>query len=123
MISDVACEPELPPELMIRGTKSASTTACAISPSKWLIAVAVSISPKNSAVSHPPRFLIIGQKRIEMYGSSSASIPPSFWMSSVCTSSRISITSSTVTTPMMCPLSLTTGTAMRSYVAVVRATS
>ena len=27
MISDVACEPELPPELMISGMNSASTTA------------------------------------------------------------------------------------------------
>jgi hypothetical protein len=68
MISDVACDPELPPELMISGTKSASTTARSISCSKCPIAVAVSISPKNSAVSQPARFLIICQKPISVYG-------------------------------------------------------
>lgn len=34
MTSDAACDPLLPPLEMISGTKSASTTACAISPSK-----------------------------------------------------------------------------------------
>ena len=34
MMSDVACEPELPPLLMMSGTKSASTTARSISFSK-----------------------------------------------------------------------------------------
>src|SRR5438034_8168349 len=53
---DVARDPELPPLLMISGTNSASTTARAISASKKPIAVAVSISPMNSAASHPPRF-------------------------------------------------------------------
>ena len=36
MMSEVACEPELPPELMMSGMKSESTTARAISSSKWL---------------------------------------------------------------------------------------
>ena len=49
MMSEVACEPELPPELMISGMNSASTTARPISCSKWPIAVAVSISPRKSA--------------------------------------------------------------------------
>ena len=35
-MSDVACDPELPPELMMSGMNSASTTALAISPSKPL---------------------------------------------------------------------------------------
>ena len=45
MMSEVACEPELPPELMISGMNRASTTARSISCSKYPIAVAVSISP------------------------------------------------------------------------------
>ena len=51
-----ACDPELPPLEMMSGTKSASTTARSISASKAPIAVAVSISPRKSAVSHPARF-------------------------------------------------------------------
>ena len=56
MTSVDACEPELPPLEMISGTNSASTTARAISSSKYAIAVAVSISPRNSTESQPPRF-------------------------------------------------------------------
>ena len=63
MMSVDACEPELPPLEMISGTKRASTTAFAISFSKKPIAVAVSISPRNSAVSQPARFRIIRAKR------------------------------------------------------------
>ena len=51
-----AWDPELPPLEMMSGTNRASTTAAAISCSKWAIAVAVSISPRNSAASHPARF-------------------------------------------------------------------
>ena len=43
MISEVACEPELPPDEMMSGTNTASTTAFAISSSKPLIAVAVGV--------------------------------------------------------------------------------
>ncbi len=56
MTSVAACDPELPPLEMIRGTKRASTTAFWISASNAPMAVAVSISPINSAVSHPARF-------------------------------------------------------------------
>ena len=56
MTSVDACEPELPPLEMMSGTNSARTTAFAISASKAPIAVAVSISPRNSAVSQPARF-------------------------------------------------------------------
>ena len=49
MTSVVACEPELPPLEMMSGMNSASTTARAISFSKKPIALAVSISPRNSA--------------------------------------------------------------------------
>ncbi len=56
MTSVEACDPELPPLEMISGTNSARTTAFAISFSKKPIAVAVSISPRNSAVSQPARF-------------------------------------------------------------------
>ncbi len=59
-----ACEPELPPLEMMSGTKSARTTARAISPSKRPIAVAVSISPMKSADSHPARLRTIVPKRI-----------------------------------------------------------
>jgi hypothetical protein len=48
--------PSLPPLLMMSGTKSASTTARSISFSKYPMAVAVSISPRNNADSHPARF-------------------------------------------------------------------
>ena len=44
---------------MISGTNSASTTARAISFSKYPIAVAVSISPTNRIASHPARFFTI----------------------------------------------------------------
>ena len=83
MTSVEACDPELPPLEMISGTNSASTTARAISFSKKPIAVAVSISPRNSTVSQPARFCTIRRNAMSMYGSSSASDPPSFWMSSV----------------------------------------
>ena len=56
MTSVAACEPELPPLEMMSGTNSASTTAFEISASNAPIAVAVSISPMNSAVSQPARF-------------------------------------------------------------------
>ena len=78
MMSDVACEPELPPELMTSGMNIASTTAFEISPSKCCIAVAVSISERKSAHSQPARLRIMLPKLISVYGSSSASIPPNF---------------------------------------------
>ena len=55
----VACEPALPPLLIINGTKRAKTTARAISVSNCPIAVAVSISPRNKAASQPARLRII----------------------------------------------------------------
>jgi hypothetical protein len=54
--SVVACEPVLPPLLMMSGRKRARTTARAISPSKKPRAVAVSISPMNRIESQPARF-------------------------------------------------------------------
>ena len=54
--SVVACEPELPPLLIINGTNRAKTTARAISVWNCPIAVAVSISPKNRAANQPARF-------------------------------------------------------------------
>ena len=56
MTSVAACDPELPPLEMMSGTNKASTTAFWISASKAPIAVAVSISPRNNAVSQPARF-------------------------------------------------------------------
>ena len=56
MTSVAAWDPELPPLEMMSGTNSARTTAFVISYSKDAIAVAVSISPRKSAVSHPARF-------------------------------------------------------------------
>ena len=76
--SVAACEPELPPEEIIKGTNNASTTAFAISFSKNPIAVAVSISPTNKTVSQTTLFFIIEKKGIVEYGSSNASTPPSF---------------------------------------------
>jgi hypothetical protein len=114
MINDVACEPELPPELTISGTNSDSTSARLSSSSKPCIALAVNSSPMNRRQSHTPRFRIMPQKLMDVYGSSSASMPPIFWTSSVCSWTMTSMTSSTVTTPIRCPLSLTTGTAIKS---------
>jgi hypothetical protein len=59
MISEVAWDPELPPELMISGIKRVRTTAFSSSDSKCCIALAVSISPRKSAHSQPARFRII----------------------------------------------------------------
>ena len=64
MISEVACEPELPPELMMSGMKRVSTMARLSSPSKCCIAVAVSISLRKRAQSQPARFRIIVPKPI-----------------------------------------------------------
>ena len=50
-------------------------------------------------------------------------MPPSFWMSSVASSSTTSTMSSTVTMPRMRPSGSTTGTAIRSWLAISRATA
>ena len=78
------------------------------------MAVAVSISPRNSAVSQPARFLIIFAKPISMYGSSRASDPPMRWMSLVVSLSTTSSTSSIVTMPISMPAVSVTGRAERS---------
>jgi hypothetical protein len=65
-MSEVACEPELPPELMMRGMKRVRTTAFSSSDSKCCIALAVNISPRKSAHSQPARFRIISRKPISM---------------------------------------------------------
>ena len=115
MISDVACDPELPPELRISGMRMARMPSPAFSSAENpFVAKLVNISPTNRIASQPTRFRIIGQKPIWVYGMSSASIPPNFWTSSVCSFWSTSMTSSTVTTPMMWPDSLTTGNATRS---------
>ena len=64
MISEAACEPELPPLLMMSGTKRARTTAFAISSSKRPIAVAVSISLRNRTSSQPARLRMRRQKGV-----------------------------------------------------------
>ena len=66
MTSVAAWDPELPPLEMMSGTNSARTTAFVISCSKDAIAVAVSISPRKSAVSQPARFWIIRPKPMSM---------------------------------------------------------
>jgi hypothetical protein len=99
---------------MIRGTNSASTTARAISASKAPMAVAVSISPRNSALSQPARFWIMRAKPIFMYGSSRASDPPIRWISLVAVASATSSTSSMVTMPISTPAESVTGRAVRS---------
>ena len=77
----------------------------------------------NSAASHPARFWSMWPMLISMYGSSSASMPPNFWTSSVVSATSASITSSTVTMPSTRPSVSTTGTARRSYLEIMRATS
>ena len=54
---DAACEPELPPLDIIKGTNKERTIAFSISPSKYPIADAVSISPKNRTISQVALFL------------------------------------------------------------------
>ena len=66
MISEVACDPELPPELMMSGMNRVSTIAFSSSPSKPCMAEAVSISDRNSTQSQPPRLRIIRQKPLSM---------------------------------------------------------
>ena len=73
-------------------------------PRSSAIAVAVSISPIKSTASQPARFFIMSKKPMSMYGSSSASIPPSFCMSSVLFLQTTSITSSTVMMPRSRPI-------------------
>ena len=65
MMREAAWEPELPPLLMMRGTKRARTTARAISPSKRPMAVAVSISLKNRMSSQPARLRMSDQKGVD----------------------------------------------------------
>src|SRR6266542_2205736 len=67
------------------------------------MAVAVSISPRKRAESQPARLRTIDQRPTARYGASSASMPPSFWMSSVASCSATSSMSSTVTMPSMWP--------------------
>ena len=59
-----AWEPELPPEEMISGTNRARTTARAIESSKWPMALAVSISPRNRIASHTARLRTIWRKPV-----------------------------------------------------------
>ena len=110
-----ACEPELPPLEIIKGTNKASTTARLISFSKKPIAEAVSISPIKSSTSHPALFFTICKKEIVKYGSPKASIPANLWISSVASSSATSKTSSIVTIPINTPNESTTGSAILSY--------
>ena len=100
---------------MISGRNSASTTARAISSWKFAMAVAVNISPRNKTTNHPARLRIIFQREMRMYGSSSASMPPNFWISSVASCSATSSMSSIVTMPTSTPLESTTGSAARAY--------
>ena len=64
MISDVACEPELPPELMMSGMKRIKTSALLSSASKCCMALVVSISLRKSAQSHPARLRTMVAKRV-----------------------------------------------------------
>ena len=123
MMSDVACEPELPPELMTSGMNIARSAARSISLWNPCIAVAVSISDRKSAHNHGARFRIIWKKPMSMYGASSGRVPPNFWASSVCSRTIASMTSSTVTMPSTWSPSSMTGTASRLYFAITRATS
>ena len=120
MISDVACEPELPPLAMMSGKNSESTNALLISFSNRPIAHVVNIPPTKSTLSHPTRFLIMSPKRVCVYASSRASRPPKRWTDSVCSSWMASMTSSTVTMPSTRPTSSTTGSAIKSYSAIKR---
>ena len=108
-MSEVACEPELPPELMMSGMNSASTTR----PLDLVLEVPHGGGREHLAEeqrhSQPARLRIIAQKPIWVYGSSSASMPPNFCTSSVCSATSASITSSTVTMPRMWPAWSTTG--------------
>jgi hypothetical protein len=108
-----AWEPELPPLEMIRGTKSARTTARSISFSKKPMAVAVSISPRNRTVSQPARRRSMDANGISRYGSSRASTPPNRWSVRVAADSATSSTSSMVTMPMSVPPESVTGRATR----------
>src|ERR1051325_8867855 len=73
MIRVEACEPELPPLEITNGTKMDNTTAFAISFSKRLIAVAVSISLRNKMINQEARFFTMLGIAIFIYGSSNAS--------------------------------------------------
>ena len=75
------------------------------------MAVAVSISPRNSAISQPARLRTIRANPIVMYGSSSASDPPIRWMSRVAVASATSSMSSIVTMPISMPVVSVTGSA------------
>ena len=66
MTSVEACDPELPPLEMINGTNSVRTMAREISASNAPMAVAVSISPRNNAVSQPARLWTIFQNAMRM---------------------------------------------------------
>ena len=85
MMSEVACEPELPPELMMSGMNSASTTA------RLDLVLEVPhrrgrehLAEEQRARASPRASGSSGRRPISMYGSSSASMPPNFCTSSVC---------------------------------------
>ena len=79
------------------------------------MADAVNNWKKNKRISQKPLFLIISNQCVWRYGSSSASIPPNFWMSSVFCCSIWSKISSIVTIPTKTPASVTIGSAVLSY--------
>ena len=85
---------------MTSGMNSFSAFTALSSASKCCITEVVSISLTSRMLNHPARFFSMLTNPICMYGSSSASMPPNFWTSSVCSSCMASITSSTVITPM-----------------------
>ena len=113
-MSVAACEPELPPDEMIRGKNNARMTAWSIVASKADIAVAVRKPPTKRTTSHVARFRISSASGTSMYESSSAWTAPNFCISSVACSSAISRTSSNVTMPRSLLSISTTGSANRS---------
>src|SRR6266700_3480522 len=83
------------------------------------MAVAVSISPRNSAESHPTRLRTSVQLLTCVYGASNDSLPPMRCISSVLRASATSRTSSMVMIPSIFPVSSVTGRATRSFFATI----
>ena len=113
-ISVAACDPELPPDEIISGRKSARMTAVSIVDENADIAVAVRNPPRKSTTSHVARLRTSSNSGTSMYGSSSTSTAPNRCISSVACSSATSSTSSSVMMPNSLLSMSTTGSAKRS---------
>lgn len=108
------CEPELPPVPISIGMKPVSTAHFESASSKPVIIMLVNVADSIRNISQGMRRFHISRTPVREYGLSEGAIPAMRSKSSVASSCRTSMTSSTVTMPTSRPSLSTTGMASRS---------